>query len=279
MRAALLASAILLLPCAARAQVETNSISEDLALAKSYLQELKAYILDQTSVLHEAATDLQTAEIYAQDLQTYIAFVQNPTLANAMGILNNLGLASALPIDPTQVMGLANGFASMNGNGGLQGALSTLRTVNGFAQGAFGQNHVYTCSATDGACVDMNARGNGIAGSMGIAQAGYGDIQAHLAVIQGLRDDLAGETDPAKRETILAQLSAEQLFVGNTQARLIAAGQQATLQQQSFQQRALERQRASADTLFSNTDPITSTAAVVSASGAPDNLPPLFSAQ
>jgi hypothetical protein len=114
---------------------------------------------------------------------------------------------------------------------------------------------------------------------MAIAQAAYADIQAHLPIIQALRDDLAGETNPARRETIQAQLQAEQLYVQNTQARMLAASQQAALQRQSFQQRALEMQRASADDLFDSTMPITSAAAVVSPSDAPDALPPLFAAQ
>nr|WP_294566813.1 type IV secretion system protein [uncultured Rhodopila sp.] len=281
MRAILLATAVLLLPIAAHAQVSTDSINEDLALAKSYLQSIQSYILEQTSGLHAAATDLQTAQIYAQELQTYIAFVQNPTLSAAMGLINQAGLGSDLPINPTQVMGLANGFGSVSSGGTLtlNGAFAALRSVNGYAQGAFGANHQYTCKATDQACQDMNARANGIAGSMGIAQAAYADVQAHAPIIQALRDDLAGETDPAKRETIQAQLQAELLYVANTETRMNAAYQQATLQQQSFQQRTLERQRSAADDLFDSTMPVTSTAAVVSASDAPAALPPLFTAQ
>ena len=105
---------------------------------KQYALDLKTYILDETSGLHEAATDLNTAQTYLQTLQTYLAFVQNPSLANAMGLLNTLGLSSDMPVNPMQLMSLINGFNSM-GNGGLMGDLAALRTINGYAMGAFGE--------------------------------------------------------------------------------------------------------------------------------------------
>src|SRR5208282_6405536 len=133
------------------------------------------------------------------------------------------------------------------------------------------------CPATDQACTDLNARGNGIAGSMGITQAAYQDIQTHLATYQALRDDLAGETTPAKRETIQAQIALEQAWLANMQASLQSAAQQSAMQAESFRQRTLERQRASADDYFDGTQPITSTAAVVSDASV-DAFPPLFPA-
>jgi len=284
MRRTLLAAACLLaLSGRAHAQIPVtdvgvlfNSAQEVVNQVKSYALDLKTYILDETSGLHEAATDLNTAQTYLQEAQTYLALVQNPSLANAMGILGRVGLTNDMPINPMQVMSLTNGFNSM-GNGGLMGDLAALRTINGYAIGALGQNHVYTCPATDQACTDLNARGNGIAGSMGITQAAYQDIQAHLATIQALRDDLAGETTPAKRETIQAQLLTEQVWMANMQASLASTGMQASMQAQSFQQRTLERQRASADDYFDGTQPITNTGSVVSQATV-DAVPPLFTA-
>lgn len=273
----LLTTALFLLPVTGHTQVLTDSPSEDLQMLKDWVQTQKTWILQNTQALHEAATDLNTAQTYLQDVQTYLAFVENPSLANAMGLLNAAGLGSSLPADPMQVMSLANGFTSMSSGGGsLSADLSKLRMVSSYASSAFGANHVYTCSALDSACAAMNARANGIAGSMGLAQAGYGDIQAHLGVISGLRADLAGTTDPAKRETISAQIGTEQLYIQNTLASLTAVGQQANLAQQSDRQRTLERQRASADDLFDNTQPITAASTVAATSGQPDNLPPLF---
>jgi len=183
-----------------------------------------------------------------------------------------------MPVNPMQLMSLVNGFNSMRpGGGGLMGDLAALRSISGFANSAFGTNHVYTCPATDQACTDLNARSNGIAGSMGITQAAYQDIQAHLATIQALRDDLAGETTPAKRETIQAQLLTEQVWMANMQASLASTGMQASMQAESFRQRTLERQRASADDYFDSTQPITSSAAVVSDASI-DAVPPLFTA-
>lgn len=272
MRTALLvATTMLLMPVAGHAQILTDSPSEDLQMVKDWVLQQKQWITQQTQVLHEAATDLNTANTYLQEVQTYLAFVQNPSLANAMGLLNAAGLGSDLPANPLQVMALANGFTSMSSGGSLSADLAKLRMLAGYANGAFGVNHVYTCTATDQTCTDLNGRANGIAGSMGIAQTGYADIQAHQAAIAGLRADLVGTTDPAKRETVIAQIGTEQLYIQSTLASLTAAGQQANLAQQSDRQRTLERQRASADAFFADTQPITG---LINAPPAP----PLFSA-
>ena len=85
------------------------------------------------------------------------------------------------------------------------------------------------------------------------------------------------ETTPAKRETIQAQLLTEQVWMANMQASLASTGQQAMMQAQSFQQRTLERQRASADDFFDQTQPITNANAVASAATT-DAIPPLFTA-
>jgi len=278
MRKILWLTGALMLPITAHGQVITDSPAEDIANLKSYLQELKAWVVQNTQVLHEAATDLNTANTYAQEVQTYLAFVENPTLANFMGIVNSAGLGSDMPINPLQVMSLANGFNSMQANGSLTAELGQLRMLSGFASGAFGANHVYTCTATDAACTDINARSNGIAGSMGMTQTAYADLQAHKAMAAALRADLVGETDPAKRETIIAQIGTEQLYIATIQASNTAAAQQANLAQQSAEQRIIERQRQSADAWFDDTQPITNAASVAANTGQPDALPPLFTA-
>ena len=278
MRKALLAACLVALPVTSFAQVQVQDQESILQQIKSYEQELKSWVLENTQELHEAATDLQTGQIYAQEMETYLHFVENPTLANAMGLLNSVGLGSDLPANPLQVMSLANGFVSMGNGGSLAGDLSRLQMLSGFASSSFAANHVYTCTGTDQACVNLNARANGIAGSMGLTQTTYADIQAHQATLQALRDDLAGTTDPAKRETITAQIGVEQAYLLNTAGKLQAAAQQAALAQQSAQQRTLEMQRQSADAYFAATAPLNSTAQVVANTAQPDTLPPLFSA-
>lgn len=248
------------LPGRANALIPTDSIAEDIALAQSYAQALKTWILQNTQALSEANTDIQTAKIYLQDVESYIAFVQNPSLYAAQALLDSAGLTSDLPVSPQIMMQIANGFDSLRGAGGamsLNQAFGLLNVLGSLTSTAFAANHVYTCPAADPVCVDINARAAGIAGSMGTAASVYADLQKHQTIAAGLRADLAGETTPARRETISAQLQIETVWTANLAASLKAAMAQSQLQQESFNQRAIERQRQSADALFADTQPIT----------------------
>lgn len=260
MRKVLLLMSALLLPRAAYAVVPVEDLPSEFQQVQSYLQDLKAWVVQNSQWLHEANTDLQTAQIYAQELQTYLSFVADPSLGRAMGIVNQAGLGNDLPVNPGSMMGIAGGFNSLSNQGGtmhLNQAFGLLGNLSRLTSASYGQNHVYTCTATDPACVDINARANGIAGSMGTTQAQYAAMKAHEGSMQAWRDEMVGVTDPAKRETIMAQLQIEQVWTANNTAQLEASVDQAALQQQSFQQRTIERQRQSADALFSDSQPMT----------------------
>lgn len=253
-RPLLIAAGILLAPAAARAQVPVSDSVTELNVIQSYAQSIKAWTLQYKQYAEEAATDLNTAQAYAQDVETFNSFVQDPSLGAALGLVQVAGLGNDLPVSPYQLMSAANGFG---GQGGVNGALSALRAVSNLAGTNYQAMHVYACQAADQPCADLNARGNGIAGSMGVQQAAYQDYRAHQGIVQGLRDQLGGVTTPALRETITAQLQAEQVWTANMQGSAQAAAEQAALARQSMVQRVDERQRQSADELFNDTAPIT----------------------
>lgn len=255
----LLLAPALLLPSAAHAVVPVEDLPSEFQQAQSYLQDLKAWVVQNSQWLHEANTDLQTAQIYAQELQTYLALVNEPPLQAVMGLVNRAGLGNDLPVNPSSMMGIAGGFNSLSNQNGamsLNQAFGALGNLSRLTSVSYGQNHVYTCAATDPACIDINARSNGIAGSMGTTQAQYASMKAHEGSMQAWRDEMVGVTDPAKRETIMAQLQIEQVWTANNTAQLQASVDQAALQQQSFQQRTIERQRQSADELLADSQPM-----------------------
>jgi len=251
----LMAAGLALAPMAAHAVVPVQDAVAELQLLKDYAQQLKAWVTQQSQAVSEANTDLQTARIYSQELETYLHFVENPSLGAADVILRQTGLGSDLPVDPLQMASLANGL-NMTG-GGLTGALSSLSRIGGYAGTAYNTNHVYTCDGTDPTCQDLNTRGNGIAGSSGFNQASYADVQSHRAAVQSLNDALQGTTDPAYRETIMAHLLAEQVWSENMHTATDQSAMQANLAEQTMRQRTLERQRQSADQMFADTQPIT----------------------
>lgn len=273
MKKYLLASALFCAPVATHAQIVVVNPTETIQMLKDSAQQIKGYLLQYQQSIHEAMTDIQTAQMVA-------GMIANPSLGAAEALTGMTGLNNDLPVTPHDLMSLSSGYSmlsSATGNGvSLNGALSALRSINGFASSSYSTNHVYGCTGSDGACGDLNYRANALAGSMGLTQAAYGDVRTHLAIVQALRDQMSGITTPAQRETIMEQLQAEQLWTQNMQASLTSAQMQAAYQDKSFEQRNLERQRQSADDLFNNTQPITP-ASMSQPYGAVTAAPPTFS--
>lgn len=242
----------------ARAEVPVIDAQSNLQQLKQYALDIKKWILEQEAVLHEYNTDIQTAKIYLQDVETYISWVANPAYG-AQQLLNQTGLTDDLPVSPTSMMQIASGFTSINSGGGfsLSAINSKLGMLSNLSSGAYAENHVYTCTSADAACKDVNARANGIAGSMGTVQSVYADIQARQAIMTQLRADLNGTTTPALRETLMNQWNAENVYVNALAVKLQAAMGQATLQQNAYDQRVIERQVQGADTMMANNPAIT----------------------
>lgn len=213
----------------AHAQVEVDSVTADINAVQSFGQEVKGYALQAQQYVTEAQ---QLAQLVA----TFNAFVQNPNLGTALGLMGQTGLSNDLPINPAGLMGLTSGYSmSLSNLGAKLSALSSLSNAS------YTQNHVYTCTDQSWACQQQQQRGYGLAGSSGIAQSAYQDLRNHMPVIQALRDQAATATTPAQRENVALALQSETAWNNNLAAQINAAEMQAKSDEGSLSQQDNEK--------------------------------------
>lgn len=213
----------------ALAQIPVIDSASNLQQVKSFIQDIKGYVLQGQQALTQA-------QILAQTVQTYYSFVQDPSLGAAIGILNQTGLSNSLPINPNGLIGLTSGYSMSLG--GLAGRLSALNTLTSTS---YGQYHVYDCTDNSWACDQQKKRAYGIAGTSGIAQAAYQDIRDHMPVVQSLRDRAASATTPAERENVMIALQSEQAWHDNMVGQINAIQLQAKADEASLGQQDQER--------------------------------------
>jgi hypothetical protein len=207
MKRALIAGLCLAALCGpARAQIPVTDVASITQLVKQYAVQAK-----QLATQAQQYT-AQAQQLYAQ-VQQLEAFVHDPSLGAAMGLLNQAGLGNDLPINPYALQSLTSGYGGIMGKIGVLGSL-----VNT----SYGQNHVY--SPTDGSwnSQQLIANGNAIAGTQGAAEATYQDLRNHMAVIQALRERLLTATTPKDVADAQAQLETEILWTQSLNSQLAA---------------------------------------------------------
>jgi len=221
---------------------------------KSYGLELQQELIETKELIGDEFGWATQAAQYAMQGQQYLteamqleAFVRNPNLGAAMGLLNRVGLGSSLPVNPMAVMGLVNGFSNP-GQVGLLQIAGILNQLGQFSGQAYAKNHVYT--PTDGTwdSAQLISNANNIAGAQGAYATTTNDLQAHAAALQSLRDQLATARTPKQVQDIQAQIALEQVWTANE------AGQMAAVQAsyQTQQDNAAQRDKEAIDQSFDN---------------------------
>ena len=164
--------------------------------------------------------------------------IADPNLANAMGLLQTLGMSDPLPVSPYAMQSL------VTGQGGLSGALGNL---SGLVSSAAASNHIYTNNDGTWASQQSAARANGIAGAQGIAEQIHQQMAARLPLIGSLRADMLNATTPAEREHVAGQIAVEQAWTANANAQLQAAAVLISVQRDNRDQQADEHMNQSID--------------------------------
>jgi hypothetical protein len=222
----------------AHAQIAVDSLTADFNAVKDLAGQAKSYALQAQQYVTEA-------QQLAQLVQEYNAFVQNPSLGAALGLMGQTGLGNDLPINPAGLMGLTSGYSmSLSNLGAKLSALSSLSNAS------YNQNHVYTCTDTSWACQQQQQRGYGLAGSSGIAQSAYQDLRNHMPVIQALRDQAATATTPAQRENVALALQSETAWNNSLAAQISAAEMQAKSDEAALAQQDNEKLSQSLDQIY-----------------------------
>jgi hypothetical protein len=214
---------------ATHAQIAVDSVTADLNAVRAFAQDLKNFALQGQQYVTEA-------QQLAQLVQQYNAFVQNPSLGAAMGLMGQTGLGNDLPINPASLQGLTSGYSMSLSN--LAGKLATLSSLS---TSSYNQNHVYDCTNQSWSCQQQQQRGFGLAGASGIAQSAYQDLRNHMPIVQALRDQAATATTPAQRENLALALQSETAWNNNLAAQITAAEMQAKADEGSLSQKDNEK--------------------------------------
>jgi hypothetical protein len=190
----------------ASAQITVVDPASILQQVKSYVQEIKDYALQTQQYVTQA-------QQYQQEVEQYIAFVHDPNLGAAMGLMNQAGLSNSLPINPMALQSLVSGNASPVG---MLGALGSL------ANTSYGANHVYSPTDQSWNSQQLIANGNGISNTQGAADAAYQNLRDHMPIIQALRDKLVLARTPKDVADAQAELEAETLWTQSMHAQMAA---------------------------------------------------------
>lgn len=206
---------------------------------ESYALQTKQYIGEQlsfTKQLQQYAVQLQQ---YENQIQLYMNFYHNPSLGSAGGILGRVGLGSALPVNPSAVLGLVNGF--QYGGGGMARINGLTSQLGGMVSSSWATSHVYTPTDASWTSEQLVARANGIAGAQGAGQAAYGDLASHSDALPALRDTLLNSTDSKSVADASAQVQTEIAYNTNEAAKLQAIQATYAAQRDSLVQRDNEK--------------------------------------
>jgi hypothetical protein len=213
----------------AQAQIAVDSLTADFNAVKDLAGQAKAFALQAQQYVTEA-------QQLAQLVSTFNAFVQNPSLGAALGLMNSTGLGNDLPINPAGLMSLTSGYSMSLANLGAK-----LTALSSLSNASYNQNHVYTCTDQSWACQQEQQRGFALAGASGVAQAAYQDLRNHMPVIQALRDQASTATTPAQRENVALALQSETAWNNNLAAQIQAAEMQAKSDEGSLAQQDNEK--------------------------------------
>jgi len=210
------------------------------------LIETKELIGDEFSWLTQASQYTMQGQQYLTEATQLAAFVRDPSLGAAMGLLNKAGLGSSLPVNPMAMMSLVNGFSNP-GSMGLPQIAGVLGQLSQFSGAAYTKNHVYT--PTDGSwdSTQLISNANNIAGAQGAYAATTNDLQTHAAALQALRDHLATATTPKDVQDTQAQIALEQAWTANEAAQMAAVKASFDSQKDNAEQRDNEAMDQSFD--------------------------------
>ncbi len=206
---------------------------------EQYTLQVKQYVGEELSWAKQIQQYALQLQQYENQLQLYLNFFHYPSLGAAMGMLGTVGLGSSLPVNPSAVLGLVNGFNF--GGGGLARINGLTSQLSGLVSGSWVTSHVYTPTDASWTSEQLVARANGIAGAQGAAQSAYGDLASHSDTLPALRDTLLRSEDSKSVADASAQVQTEIAYNVNESAKLQALQAAYEAQRDSIVQRDNEK--------------------------------------
>lgn len=229
---------ILLCSVPARADVVVIDPASIAQQVESYTVQTKEWATQNLQWLKQVQQYATQIQQYETEVAQLTAFVHNPSIGAADGLLNITGLGNSLPVSPNSLMELVSG-ANAIGNGGFSlGAIAGIAgTLSNLGGSVYATNHVY--SPTDNSWISQQLinNGNSLDGEQGTALAAYQDLQVHAADLTALRAQVMASTNPLDMAAVQAQIQLEQTWTANEngqlQAAQMAAWTQVKLRQQA----------------------------------------------
>lgn len=208
MRKAVLTATILFgLTSTAHAQIPVT----DLGLIAQQVKDYGQHILDYARQGQQLVQEIQMVQ---QEVALLNSFVQTPSLGGAMGLMQQAGLNSELPINPYAVQGL------LQGHGGIPGALGQIGSL---ANGSLSSNSFWKPTDSSWMSQEEIARANSNAGAQGIGMKLMQDMASRAPILDALRTKLLASTTPKEVMDAQAQLQVEQAYISNSATQLQAA--------------------------------------------------------
>ena len=197
-------------------------------------------VKDLAAWAHQAE---QMTQDYQQLEATYQALAHVTDLGSAVGALGVLGIRNPLPVNPHAVQSL------LNGSGGVGGMSSNIGSL--FAGTSLG-NQVYSSDTTTWLGRELNHNGSGIAGAQSLALELYRAAADRMSHLDDLRDQINTASDPSTRESLIAQIGAEQSAIQNQQVQASVLGNYMQAQLASQSQRVHEKRQNEIDQVLAD---------------------------
>jgi hypothetical protein len=179
-----------------------------------------------------------------QQLQTMLGLYNSLTHAPNIGAgletaLGALGIQDALPVNPWAVQQLISGNnTSFAGIGGA---------VSGLVNQSWTSNHIYTPTTGSFADQQLIAKGNGLAGTQGLAQRLYQSISDSAPALQELHDAIMASPDMKDTADLQARYQVAATDMQGKIAQFNAISQMSVTQQAVWQQQADEKDSQNID--------------------------------
>lgn len=157
-------------------------------------------VVHQGKELAEYGKQLAEAQrIYFQAKSAYDAITGVRDLGTAVYAMSVLGISNPLPVNPYALQGL------MNGSGGASGMIASLGSLYNGNQTNLA---VYDCTSGTVVCDLQGMYRRASAGTQAASMQLFQSAGQRQEQIARLQTQIAGATDPATRENLIAQLTA-----------------------------------------------------------------------
>lgn len=199
---------------------------------KQEAHNLKQEVHNNKELMQLLETYQETVKIYNQSVMYYNAITGVRDLGTAVNALGVVGIRNPLPVNPYAVQSL------LQGTGGVSGMTGNLSNL---FNGLVGQNRVYEPQGQSWVEQELNRHGSGLSGAQAMALQLFQSAGERMEHLDDLRRRVSAADDPATRESLIAQMTAEGNAIQNQGVQAAALGNfmqaQVALQPQRVQEK------------------------------------------